>query len=144
MRQILIVANQTLGGDALLRVVRERLESGPCEFWIVVPATEPNHDQFLPPGAASDTDAYETAERRLRDGIERLRALDVPVDGEVGDSDPLHAVGEALSRRQIDEVIVSTLPTSVSHWLRLDLPSRVQRKHQLPVTTVTAPNTGER
>jgi hypothetical protein len=37
MRQILVVANQTLGGERLKEVVRERIDEGPCTFTLVVP-----------------------------------------------------------------------------------------------------------
>ena len=43
-----------------------------------------------------------------------------------------------IESRQIDEIIISTLPTTISRWLRQDLPSRVERKFSLPVTVVTA------
>jgi hypothetical protein len=39
----------------------------------------------------------------------------------VDNTDPLVAVWQALERSQFDEVIVSTLPRRLSHWLRLDL-----------------------
>ena len=49
------------------------------------------------------------------------------VDGIIGDTDPFVAVRETRERERFDEVIASTLPTHVSHWLRLDLPARVKR-----------------
>ena len=39
MHRYLVVANQTLGSDELVALVRERTADGPAEFWLVVPAT---------------------------------------------------------------------------------------------------------
>ena len=43
MRRYMIVANQTLGYDALVQFVRDRAAAGPSEFWVVVPATLVKH-----------------------------------------------------------------------------------------------------
>jgi len=59
-----------------------------------------------------------------------------PVEGVVGDADPVAAVHDAINLRGFDEIIISTLPTHVSRWLKLDLPSKVSGMG-LPVTTVT-------
>jgi len=59
------------------------------------------------------------------------------VEGLVGDSDPFHAVSGALATGRYQEVIISTLPARVSHWLHIDLPARVQRLG-FPVAVVTA------
>jgi hypothetical protein len=144
MRHVLVVANKTLNEDALLEAVRKKLESEPCEFWVLVPATPVRDNQapvergrFHPDGSDEASEAWEMAQRRLEHGIERLRGLGAPVDGEVGDADPMHAITEVVSHRPVDEVLISTLPAHASHWLHTDLPSRVHRKHHLPVTTVT-------
>ena len=156
MRHVLVVANKTLGGQELLRVVLEKASAEPTDFWLVVPATRSpsgRRDSMtglgdwakgmpLGPGGipvADDSEAaYEAARDRLRLGIERLREAGATVDGEVGSPDPQRAVADALADHQADEIIVSTLPTGASHWLRLDLPKRLERKHHVPVTTVTA------
>jgi hypothetical protein len=65
------------------------------------------------------------------------------VEGLSGDSDPLVAVRETLEREPFDEVIVSTLPARVSHWLRRDLPSRVEQLG-VPVTVLTARTSSRR
>jgi hypothetical protein len=59
------------------------------------------------------------------------------VESLVGDTDPFLAVRKALERSRFDEVVVSTLPRRVSHWLRLDLPARVERLG-VPVSVVEA------
>jgi hypothetical protein len=65
------------------------------------------------------------------------------VEGRIGDTDPLVAVREALEREPFDEVIVSTLPARVSHWLHRDLPSRVEQLG-VAVTVVTARTSSRR
>ena len=65
------------------------------------------------------------------------------VEGLIGDTDPLVAVRETLERQPFDEVIVSTLPARVSHWLHRDLPSRVEQLG-VSVTVVTARTSSRR
>jgi hypothetical protein len=61
-----------------------------------------------------------------------------PVTGSVSARhDPMDAIEETLRGGDFDEIIVSTLPHSVSRWLHIDLPSRVAHLG-LPVTTVIA------
>jgi hypothetical protein len=148
--RLLVVAHQTLGGADLTSAVRERVLADATEVWIVAPVGLPRDDMRLGlaagagpidplhPGRSARDDSWEIADRRLRDGVQALSALGVPVGGEVGDSDPFRAVRDALSHREVDEVLVSTLPTDRSRWLRADLPSRVHRRLGVPVTTVTA------
>ena len=42
----------------------------------------------------------------------------------------------------VDAVIVSTLPAGVSRWLKMDLPSRIDRMTDAPVTTIEAEPVG--
>jgi GABA permease len=146
MRRYLIVANKTLGGDDLLDVVRTRLEAGPAEFWVLVPATPVDHVAPIipmpvmgraPTLPASPEESRRVAAERLQAELTRLRALGATVDGEVGPPDPLDAVAQTVASRQFDEVIVLTLPTHLSRWLHQDLPSRVEHRFHVPVTQVT-------
>jgi hypothetical protein len=125
----LIVANQTLGGAELLDKVTELAASGPCDFYLVVPATAPKEHLTWTEG-----EARTIAARRLEEGLARLRGAGASVDGEVGDASPVLAVDDALRHRTVDGVIVCTLPIGMSRWLKLSLPARIERKHKVPVT----------
>ena len=148
MAQYLVVANQTLGEDALLQLMRKRAAAEPSEFVLVVPAT-PTLEQVQ--GAEGLTavggstvlpstpeHARELAEERLQAALAKFREAGIRVEGHVGHRDPVHAVDAALKGRHVDEIIVSTLPTRLSRWLRQDLPRRLEHRTQLPVTHVGA------
>lgn len=141
MRQILLVANQTIGGDELAEVVRDRTAQEPSEFSLIVPATRPPRDVAARFESNFQDQGQEDAQRQLDAGLSWLRHLGATADGEVGDEDALRAVGDALREHSCDEIIISTMPSGISRWLRQDLPHRVERKFKLPVTVVTAGST---
>jgi len=132
--RVLVVAHKTAATPSLIEAVRERAARGPAKFTLLVP--NPVHGLH----AVVDAEDVEESEGQtvLELAIPLLEeAAGGRVEGLVGDTDPFVAVREALEGESFDEVIVSTLPTHVSHWLRLDLPARVKRLG-LPVTVVTA------
>ena len=124
--RVLIVANQTAATPALLQAVRDRTRQGPCDFTLLVPALSdiPAPDYY--------------ARRTLALALPLLReAAGGNVRGMVGPSKALQAVEQTLSSDRYDEVIVSTLPETVSEWFKRDLPAQI-RKLGLPVTVVKA------
>ena len=117
---VLVVANRTAGSDELIGALKRRAEKGPMRCTLLVPAG---------PGAAE----------RLAAGISRLRAAGLEVEGRVGvDANPLFALAEVWDGSVYDEIVVSTLPTGVSHWLNMDLPQRIARLTDAPVEHVIA------
>jgi hypothetical protein len=145
MRRYLIIANQTLAERELTEEIRQRLEAGPSSFYVLVPNTRAGdlaarvaRSAPIAPAATLTTDEQATAhaQHRLGQLLRDLRDLDAEADGDLGDADPIKAVGELLERRQFDEIILSTLPQPVSRWLGMDLPHRLQRRFGLPVTTI--------
>jgi hypothetical protein len=78
------------------------------------------------------------SQSRLHQALARLRAEGLEARGGLGDPEPLTAIADALAMEPFDEIIISTLPSGISRWLGMDLPSRAERKFKLPVTTVTA------
>jgi hypothetical protein len=143
--RILIVANRTLASDELMAAVEERVRGGATELLVVVPAGARRNDYssigFYEAGASHQSEwltAAEEAEKRLDAALKAWAGLGISVSGELADIDAFTAVGHVLARQGVDEIIVSTQPSTISHWLRTDLPSRLHRKHQIPVSTVTA------
>jgi hypothetical protein len=122
---VLVVAHRTAATPRLLERVRERAAEGPCAFTLVVP--RPYWDPDTEEAAATLELAIPLLEEAAGGSVEGL----------IGDSDPFVAVRDALAGGGFDEIIISTLPERVSHWLRRDLPQRV-RGLGLPVTVVTA------
>jgi hypothetical protein len=129
MQRLLVVANRTAGSPELLQALRDHASRGPVAITLLVPAT---WDPADPHGGR------ETAARTLRAALHQLRTDGLGADGVVGDPDPLVAVRDIWDPERFDEVIVSTLPSSVSRWLKLDLPRRVERLTQRTVTHVRA------
>ena len=150
MQRYLVVANQSLGSDELVALLRERAAAGPAEFRLVVPAT-PVKDLAsnampipMPVMGGSPTlpappaEARRMAQAKLDAAVRQLTAAGVRATGTVGDPDPLRAVEEATATGEFDEIIVSTLPARISRWLHHDLPGRLEHKFHLPVTHVLA------
>jgi GABA permease len=132
MRSYLVVGNQTLDSPELEAAIAERMAAGPAEFHVVVPATP------IQRGLTWDEDeARATAEQRLADALERFRAAGAAVTGEVGHRDPVEATEDALRGREVDEVLLSTLPPGISRWLGQDVPTRLKGSVLVPVTVVT-------
>lgn len=132
MRSYLVVGNQTLDSPELAEVIRERLAAGPAKFHIVVPATPVQR------GLTWDEDqARIAAQDRLTAAITRLVELNADVTGEIGHRDPIEATEDALRGREVDEVILSTLPPGISRWLGQDVPTRLKGSVLVPVTVVT-------
>jgi len=132
--RVLVVANKTAATPKLLECVRERAGRGPCEFTLLVPNTTHGLHKVVDPEDQSETEAQTVIELAVPLLEE---AAGGPVDAMIGVPEPLAAIQDAVNLHGFDELIISTLPTRVSKWLRLDLPSKAAGLG-LPVTTVTA------
>src|SRR5215203_4137224 len=153
----LVVANHTLGGHELLDAIRDRMSRGTAEFWILAPATPTTHlvndfnalsgafpiDPDVLPGAAdaqTRDQAVAEAKSNLDTELHRLREIGATADGAVGDPDPMKAIEKTVAQRRFDEIILSTLPPGISRWLAWDLPHRVRRRTDVPLTVIAAPS----
>ena len=132
--RVLVVAHKTAATPALLDAVRARAAQGPARFTLLVPNAAHGLHRVV------DPEDHESSE------VDQVLALALPlleeaagatVEGIIGDASPLDAIQDAVNVRGFDEIIISTLPTRVSRWVKLDLPSKLGGLG-LPVTTVTA------
>ena len=130
-KRVLVVAHRTAATPGLLGAVRDRAAAGDCAFTLLVPR------DYWDPETERAALVVELAVPLLEE------AAGSHVNAVIGDEDPFEAVKNELSAAAYDEVIVSTLPHRVSHWLRRDLPSRVERLG-VPVTVVTAASRADR
>jgi hypothetical protein len=122
---VLVVAHRTAATPGLLDVVRRRARAGRCRVTLLVPS----------PYWDPDTEEAELVVELAVPLLEE--AAGSRVESVIGTEDPVEAVRRFLARTEVHEIIVSTLPRRVSHWLRRDVPSRLQTLG-LPVTVVTA------
>jgi len=120
---VLVVANQTVLGEPLLRKIRERAAQGNASFLILSPQGD-------------SEGSYEAAERRLLRAVSLLRGEGLDVHGQISHPDPYAAVMQMLEDERVDELIVSTLPNARSGWLRRDLLGRLRTDTKLPVEHV--------
>jgi hypothetical protein len=132
--RVLVVANRTAATPALIDAVRERAAKSPARFTLLVPNPAKGLHRVVDP----EDQSRDEAEQTLELAVPLLeQAAGSPVEGMVGDAEPLAAIQDAINIHGFDEIIISTLPTRVSKWLKLDLPSKAAGLG-LPVTTVTA------
>ncbi|HXN39256.1 MAG TPA: universal stress protein [Solirubrobacteraceae bacterium] len=128
MKEILVVANRTLGGEKLLDAVRKRASSGDTRFRLVVPQTKPSSGLVI-----YDEAVRESAQVRVDLALSTVAAEGIAASGEVGDGDPFLATMDAVAENRPDEIIVSTHPATHSGWLRRDLIARIANASGLPV-----------
>jgi hypothetical protein len=131
MREVLVVANRTLGGEKLLDAARARAASGDVRFRLVVPQSTPSAGLVI-----YDEAVRESAQVRVDLATSVLADEGIALSGEVGDPDPFLATMDAVAERRPDEIIVSTHPAVHSGWLRRDLIERIRNASGLPVEHV--------
>jgi len=136
MRRYIVVAHKTLGGAHLLEHLHQLREQDPyCTFHLIVP-------EYHPFSGWDEHGVHMAARATLDEMLARLASMRMGATGEIGDSDPVYAVGSTLRREGADAfagIILSTLPKGISRWWRFDVPRRMAAHYpQLPVTHLVA------
>jgi len=128
---ILVVANETVGGAALIEAVKRHADEGPVAIHVICPQNQPKHGHVI-----YEDSVRSAAENRVEITVAQLREAGLEASGEVADADPYSAIMDTLGDRDFDEIIISTHPETRSGWLRQDLITRVQNATRRPVEHV--------
>jgi hypothetical protein len=131
MRRYLVVSHQTLSSKELLAAMQAKAAEEATSFHLLVPMLHSGQGMTWTEGQAKAQ-----AQQHLDEALRRFSDEGLEVTGAVGADNPVDAVDEELLGTPSDHyagIIVSTLPKTLSKWLKIDVPSRVQRKTTLPV-----------
>jgi len=131
-RRILVIANETVGGEELLAILRQKAEGVRSRVLVVCPALNSPVRTW-----ASDEDgARAAAQTRLDASLAQLARDGIQAEGEVGDGDPVQAIEDALRTFGADEIVISTHPEGRSHWLERDVVGSARERFAVPITHV--------
>jgi hypothetical protein len=139
--RLLVVANETVGGEALFDEIRSRCRDRDCEILVVTPALVASRASHW----ASDVDeAMELARQRMELSLIAIGELGLKAKGEIGDSDPNVAIEDALRVFPADEIVISTHPPHRSRWLEHGVVERAREQIDLPIKHVVVDLAAER
>ena len=142
--RIVVVANETVGGRALIDSVKQHAEDAhernePFEVFVVCPQNQPKSGYVI-----YDESVRSAAENRLQTTLAQLREIGIDAKGEVMDPDPYAATTDAVDHFGADQIIISTHPETRSGWLRKHLVDRLKEETGLPVEHVVVDLDAER
>jgi hypothetical protein len=124
VKRTLVVANQTVSSEELLRLLRRKAEEEPRRFIVICPQS----------GEENGAGAAERLAHTLND----LEAAGLDAIGQVVHPDPYTAIQNALQFYAPDDIVISTFPETRSGWLRSDLIGRVAASTGKPVEHVVS------
>jgi hypothetical protein len=132
--RILVLANETVGGRALLAEIQNRCKGRNSEILVVVPALTSTPLEHW----ASDVDqALDEASQRLDASLAAMERAGLRARGHVGDHhEPNASLEDALRDFPADEVVISTHPPERSRWLERGVVTRAREEVPLPITHV--------
>jgi hypothetical protein len=131
-RRILVIANETVGGEALRDAIERRSADHREQVLVVCPALNSPLRHWV-----SDEDgARAAAQERLQRSLARLAEEGIEARGEVGDGEPLQAIEDALRSFGADEIIISTHPEGRSQWLERGVVRGARARFDVPITHV--------
>lgn len=150
MLKFLTLVDASVWSDAVLARLNE-LSTRSASFHLLVPArplTEGELDyvetEMLVTESAESPEQL-MARWRLRDAMTAMENAGFEsVTGAIGNAHPMTGIDDALEAEGYDAVIVVTGPLGPASWVSLDLPSRIKRHVEEPVTHIEVQPAGQR
>jgi hypothetical protein len=131
-RRVLVVANETVGGEELMEAIGELALAGKTRFLVVSPAL----NSRLRTWTSDEDGARATAQQRLDETLQHLAAVGIEAEGDVGDLDPLVAIEDGVRKFHPDELVISTHPPGKSNWLERGVVDAARKRFDVKVTHV--------
>ena len=129
-RTILVIANQTCPCPGLADELGSRASDAPLDVLVVAPALNSRLRHWI-----SDVDgAAARARERVEIAVAELHERGISARGEVGDSDPMVAIADALAHCAASEIVIATHPPGRSNWLERGLIEKADARFDVPIT----------
>ena len=129
-RRVLVVASETIGRDELVSAIGTRALAEKTAFLVVSPALTSSMKAW-----ANDEDpARAAAQERLDAMLARLSSAGIDAKGQVGDSDPVVAIEDAVHTFHPDEIVISTHPSGHSSWHEEGVVEAATARFDVPVS----------
>ena len=130
MKRVLVVATAPVDQEALRSELSEKAGEG-AEIKVVAPASDVSPLQWL---ATDEDDARGEAADIAREAEHAVEPEADRVEAEVGDSDPVQAIEDALRTFQADEIVLVTRSDDEAGWLEKDADAEVSERFGIPLT----------
>ena len=136
-RNILILTTVSEDVDPITRQVQEASGGESVNVRVVTPAVKQSPMQWL----TNEEDDARIDAGRTAEAVAEALPVDGEVQTEVGDSDPVQAIEDALRTFPADEIVVATRPGKDATWLEQGSAERAFQQFNLPVRRLTIDET---
>ena len=130
-RRLLVVTTVPAAGDLLRERVREHTGAEDAEVRVVAPASDVSPLEWL---ASDEDEAREEAAAKADESARAVAPEARVTDAEVGDTDPVQAIEDALREFPADELLVVTRPGDEAGWLEQGAAREAFERFDVPVS----------
>jgi hypothetical protein len=130
-RNVLVVANESVGEQALRGALAERLSAADAHVRVVAPVSGLSWLHWLTNEEDADREEARAVAERAAGAIDAET-----VEAEVGAHDPVQAIEDALRTFPADEIVVVTVPGEDSGFLEEGAVERARERFGIPVEAI--------